>query len=456
MALVTRLKAVAGTALLLCFVGGGGWFWFLSGRTLEDADRLSSILAGFASLLFGLTGVAFGYAAMHQRHGSKRELVGPASYAVTPTAAEKPAEPPTYVGGDVHGPLVTGNKYVFMLDGLSRRMVVLFAASAAVLLVLSVVAFTKDRRRDDEVLTGAYTVVVYGSAAGGSPFERQGELRIRPADDGLPYKWCLQVGRPLGAPQPGSVWFGTHGTCFGSGYDGPISTVEEEDGETVISPLPSPPPPPKGRALESFTVSSGLTAPVYAPDRGSVRFRVNGSRLEGAIALEGLSIFGDPGRGTLTTTFTAVLASRDPDALLSTPVDPVPLVTPVPAPTAKGQRYTVKTILSFQRVRGSEAFVASARARFASATFMIEQVDEGDFVYMTADSLDNPLKGSVRGSGPIYTLAAQRTSTIGDSRSSVGGTLDTTGAEPTVRLTLTSTSDTGETSYEVAAVLSPA
>ncbi|MFG1754060.1 hypothetical protein [Streptosporangium sandarakinum] len=366
---------------------------------------------------------------------------------------------------------MTGNKNTLIFGGLSRRQQRLIWSVLVLLVVLGcatiLVLIRDDADKPKAVRTGAYTVSVRGSVVGGATFDQQGELRIRRSSDGLPYKWCLKVGNPWGAPAPGAIWFGTNGTCFGSGLDGPVVRLREDGGETVISPVT----PPMGleKNMNSFTATSGITASAYLPDRGEVRFHAATSSLAGTISLQGIDASGGTTRGVFTATLNASLTSDDPDALISSPVEPVPYDssarTDVAENKAVGTRYSVKTLVFFKQLQGSPAFVDRARARAAGTIFIIDDRDGGDFVYAPPDARDDifPVTGKATGTAPFFVLTGRRSSETLEAEAVVGGNVDLSGREPVMNLTVTTTvgistataSATNATSYEFQAILQP-
>ncbi|MEU4242906.1 hypothetical protein [Actinoplanes sp. NPDC026619] len=371
------------------------------------------------------------------------------------TNGEPAADRHVQVGGNVVGAVVTGNdnKVDVHATTVSRRQrhAIWAAVTAGLLASVAVVAVVISANRAPDrpaVQFGAYTVTVRGSAIGGAAFDLQGELRIRKGAAKLPYKWCLKVGNPWGAPAPGMIWFGSHGTCFGAGTSDPLVEIRTSGTETSLVPLE--PARPAGENANAFTATTGLLATAYVPDRGELRFRVQESTLTGTIGLLGLSAFGDSGRGTMTATFAAARVSEDPDALISSPIQPVPWVSDDSTPQRHfpGTRYTVKTVIDFTRLSGSAAWTDRARARFAGAVLIVD-TSGGKFMYDPPDARSDlfPVTGGVTGAGPVYVLAGQRRS--GDLTTTVGGTLDTSGAEPTATLTFTS----GEESHRATAVL---
>lgn len=436
------------TIALVCLVlaaGLGGWVWYLSGLTLQEKDSASSVLAGFAAVIFGVTGVALAAAALRQRTKSDD--------AAGSIVGERGVQAST-----INAPVITGDHNT--ITGWSPRtiwvigVVMVLAASAS---IASVVVALRDDPPPPARL-GAYTVTVSGSAIGGDPFELQGELRVRKATDGQPYEWCMKVGFPMGTPKPGAIWFGTNGTCFGKGGDKPVATIRESSGEHTLTPLS--PPPPLDQSMNTFTATSGLLAVAYQPNGGDVRFRATEQRQEGTLSLQGLALSGLSTPGTFTATFTAALVSDDPEAQVSSPIDPAFGESEQPAapPNIKGTRYTVRTITSFKPNAGSEEFDGSARSRFAAAVFVIDAREDGEFVYDPPDSRKDvfPVTGKVLNKGPVYVLAGSRDagSELTAAHAEVGGTLDLTGQAPVVRLTLKTTTGMGmQSSYEVEAVL---
>lgn len=59
-----RVKLVTALVPILLCAGLSGWAWYLSGRSLQEADNASSVLGGFAAVVFGVTGVLLGVAAL--------------------------------------------------------------------------------------------------------------------------------------------------------------------------------------------------------------------------------------------------------------------------------------------------------------------------------------------------------------------------------------------------------
>ncbi|MEV5819603.1 hypothetical protein AB0L22_10550 [Micromonospora haikouensis] len=379
-----------------------------------------------------------------------------------PTAVDRSVR----IEGTVAAPVVTGDRNkVWVGSYLSRHQWLLWLIALMVMCAIAGIAVLvkaardAENRRIDPVRTGAYTVTIRGSAVGGSPFEQQGELRIRHATDSLPYEWCLRVGDPWGAPVPGAILFGTNGTCFGPGADVPVVTLTERAGEVVLVPVN--PPPALRDSMNAFTATSGIASMAYVPDGGEIRFRPAASKIEGSISLQGIGAFGESGSSTFTATLAATLVSEDPEALLSRPIAPAP-VTDTSAPGRRGEqvagtRYTVKTITLFRRLQGSPDFDKTAQARFAKAVFIVDARDGGLFVYDPPDSRTDifPVTGTVTTAAPVYVLSGRRSSGEGATAADavVGGVLDLSGNEPVIRLTLTTTALTTTTSYEVEAVL---
>jgi hypothetical protein len=363
-------------------------------------------------------------------------------YAMTSDPGENRG---VHVGGDNRGAVVTGNANTVEVHhtstGLSRRQrLAVWAAVAAGLLASVVVIVVVVVEDQPAVKVGAYTVTVRGSAVGGARFEHQGELRIHPSADSLPYRWCLKAGFPWAAAA-GAIWFGSHDTCFGSDEAAPLVTISEAGGETTIVPAA------RRGTMNAFTAVAGLTAQVYLPDSGSVRFRAGEAQLEGTIGLGGPAGDGASARSQYTATFSAVRVSDDPHAAISSPQEPV-AVSALPASSLAGDRYAIKTVLAFTQVSGNASWIDPARARFSGAVLVVNTA-EGRFVYHAPDARSDlfPVNGTATGAGPVFVLAGQRQS--GGTTATVGGTLDLSGAEPTVRLTLS----TGPASYETTAIL---
>jgi len=231
-----------------------------------------------------------------------------------------------------------------------------------------------------------------------------------------------------------------------------VVAIAESDGEQILNPAP-----PSGGRMNAFTATSGVLAGAYVPDGGSVRFRPSPSRIEGSLSLQGLeSITGRTTRGTLTATFIAQRISDDPEALVSSPIDPVfgSGEQPVPPPEAPGVRYTVRTITSFIDTAGHPEFTPTARARFAAAVFLINAKDGGSFRYDPPNSRTDifPITGTVTGSGPVFALSGSRATGEGATAASaqIGGTIDVSGPVPVVRLTLRTETGVGsESGYDV-------
>jgi hypothetical protein len=452
---VTRRAKVAMALSLLVLCGGlGVWTWYLSGQSLQDADSASSVLSGFAGVVFGVTGVVLGLAGLRQ---SSQDQEGPTTEAEPSVVGERAV----IVHGGTRGPVITGD-YATVTDFSPRvvwllGLVVALAAGASITSV--VLALRDEQQLPATVQVGAYTVTVRGSAIGGDPFELQGELRVRAATDGQPYEWCMKVGNPWGAPKPGAIWFGTNGTCFGKGADRAVTVVSESAGEHILTPVN--PPARLDENLNGFTATSGILAGAYVPDGGEVRFRPAPSRLEGTLSLQGLeALTGGSTRGTFTATFTAALVSDDPEALVSSPIDPIFGQTQPPtAPDIDGIRYTVRTIISFVDIADNPEFVNSARSRFAGAVFIIDARDGGNFVYAPPNSRNDvfPIVGTVTGDGPVYVITGSRSSGDGAAATTaeIGGTLDTSSADPVARLILRTTVAGINTNseYQVEAIL---
>lgn len=453
-----RTKSLIALTLMASGAGIGAWAWFLSGKTLQEAGNWSSVLAGFTAVTFGLAGLLVAVLALPT---SRRK-----SIARVDEIAKLVSIRSVQVEGSVKAPVIAGDKNkVWVGSQLVRHqwllwLIVLMVLLAIVgILMLIAAALDANKKRAEPVRIGAYTVTIRGSAIGGSTFEQQGELRIRHATDSLPFEWCLMVGQPWGAPVPGAIWFGTNGTCFERGADKPVVTLSESAGETVLTP--ANPPSALRDSMNAFTATSGILSTAYVPDRGEVRFRYTASRIEGSISLQGLDAFGGSARGTFTTTLAATLVSEDPEALLSSPIEPVPgadaKASNRDSSQVAGIRYTVKTVTLFNQLQGSPEFVKTARARFAGTVFIVDARDGGRFVYDPPNSRTDifPVTGTVTSAEPVYVLTGERS--VGEgataAEATVGGTLDLSGDEPIIRLTLTSTAITTTTSYKVEAIL---
>ncbi|MER5622292.1 hypothetical protein ABT061_14755 [Streptosporangium sp. NPDC002544] len=374
---------------------------------------------------------------------------------------QKPDDSSINIKGSVFGPVIKGNSNTLTFGISARQWRTIWIILTAILLIGSatiifIVSDYWQTERATRVRVGAYTVVLYGSAAGGATFEQQGELRIRRSTDRLPYEWCLKVGNPWATPAPGAVWFGTNGTCFGNGLDEAVAHIQEKNGETLITPVD--PPPTLEQSPNSFTATSGISTDPYVPDRGEVRFSASASKLEGVLSLQGLETAGRSTRGVFTATLRASLASDDPEAPISSPVEPAPYTDTKGSNSAAhkvdGKRYTVKTIISFRQLAGNPEFIKSEQARFAGAVFVIDTRQGGTFVYDPPDSRSDifPVTGTVTSADPLYVLSGQRSSESVDAKTVIGGTLDLSGSEPTLKVTLTTTAITTN-SYEIEAIL---
>jgi hypothetical protein len=93
-----RVKLVIAVALVLLAVTCGGWGWFLSGKTLDDADKWSSIMAGFAGLILGSGGLITGVLALRQPAGTDQQAWPP-----------QPGSRSVKIGQDNHGVVITGD-----------------------------------------------------------------------------------------------------------------------------------------------------------------------------------------------------------------------------------------------------------------------------------------------------------------------------------------------------------
>lgn len=98
--------------------GLGGWAWFLSGRSLQEATDWSGILAGFAAIVFGVAGLAVGLLALRPPApptvpASPSPPIPPTPPAPAPAAGTGPDMPPgdrsVRIGGNVTGVVVAGD-----------------------------------------------------------------------------------------------------------------------------------------------------------------------------------------------------------------------------------------------------------------------------------------------------------------------------------------------------------
>ncbi|MFG1754059.1 hypothetical protein [Streptosporangium sandarakinum] len=99
---------VALTSILVCALGAG-WTWLLSGRTLQEADNLSSVLSGLVSTAFGIFGLVFGALALRPERSSPSSRSQPDGEPAVETD-RRPGKGSVWVEGDVYGPIVTGDK----------------------------------------------------------------------------------------------------------------------------------------------------------------------------------------------------------------------------------------------------------------------------------------------------------------------------------------------------------
>ncbi|WP_170990925.1 hypothetical protein [Herbidospora galbida] len=291
---------------------------------------------------------------------------------------------------------------------------------------------------------GTYTVILEGSVANGSPFTRQGELRVRRPSD-----WCLRVGNPAGAPAPGAIWFASDASCFDGSADDVFAEWATDGEQTVLTPVNH------ARSMNLFNAVSGVTAAAYTPDRGEVRFQADGAQVTGTINLQGVDLMGGTAeRGVFTAKFEAAQISDDPEALISSPEDPAATSELTPS-DATGARYSVKTVISLDQLQGDPGNLDAARARIAGAIFVIDARDGGDFLYAPPDSRDDlfPVEGTVSGAEPAYVVSGDRAAD--QAKVAVGGAVDLSGAEPVIHLTVTTTAFSKVTSYEFRAVLRP-
>jgi hypothetical protein len=93
-----RSKLVIAGALVLLAVACGAWAWFLSGKTLDDADKWSSVMAGFTGVILGASGLIIGVLALRQPAGTDQQASPPG-----------PGSRNIEVGQDNHGVIITGD-----------------------------------------------------------------------------------------------------------------------------------------------------------------------------------------------------------------------------------------------------------------------------------------------------------------------------------------------------------
>jgi hypothetical protein len=464
--MLARLRARRLAALmifigLLCLV----WAAVLFLGPLDRADKLSSVLSGFAALISCVSG--FWLLLREQSPGRPEDgRTDRATRAGAKSVRANSSQPPggqsvtgdrnILVSGDFRGRDLTvhGDRYGFGPGAVT-------AIVTTLLLVVFLVVFSVFRLRQspvDSLRMGAYTVELQGSTLGGATFHRQGVLRVAPSVDGSPFNWCLMVGNPW-AGGSGAVWFGSYGTCFGSGADVALAAVLVKGSHVQLSPIEVD--LPLGKNLNAFSVSSSLTANPMIPDRGDVILDVRGSRIEGSINLQGIQAFGGSGRGIFTAQIMGQLSSFDSNALIDAPLEQSSAAEPFAvtgeAANIKGARFTVSRLISFRQVTGSPAFVERARARIMGATFVVEKRLGGSFVYAPPDSRTDlfPIIGDVAGTSPLWILSGR--ANVGESLASaettVGGSLDLSGGEPLLRLKLETSTPGNKTAYEIEAIL---
>jgi hypothetical protein len=83
---------------VLLAVACGGWAWFLSGKTLDDADKWSSVMAGFAGVALGIGGLITGVLALPQPAKTEQQA-----------SPSHPSSRNVEVSGDNHGTVITGD-----------------------------------------------------------------------------------------------------------------------------------------------------------------------------------------------------------------------------------------------------------------------------------------------------------------------------------------------------------
>jgi hypothetical protein len=172
------------------------------------------------------------------------------------------------------------------------------------------------------------------------------------------------------------------------------------------------------KTLNVFTASSGLLARPLEPIKGFVFFDVLGTRLDGSVNLQGVETFGGDGAGSLTVSFEAQLSSTDPecvvDAPLEQPVGADPKALAAASRQVRGTRFVVERIEDLTQIDGSPAFLPNARRRIGSAVLVVQERAGGAFAFVPPDARNDlyPLLGSVTGTPPLFTLAAQ--TSVGD------------------------------------------
>jgi hypothetical protein len=103
----TRRWTLAGVLLILA-LACGGWAWFLAGRPLSERDQWSSVLGGFAGVVFGVLGLVVAVLALRQP-----PAVQPPDDAPAPEAPPSPrpgsGDRSVTVRGSNDGIIVTGD-----------------------------------------------------------------------------------------------------------------------------------------------------------------------------------------------------------------------------------------------------------------------------------------------------------------------------------------------------------
>jgi hypothetical protein len=72
--------------------------WFLSGKTLDDADRWSSVMASFAGVILGIGGLIIGVLALRQPAKTEQQA-----------SPSHPSSRNVEVSRDNHGTVITGD-----------------------------------------------------------------------------------------------------------------------------------------------------------------------------------------------------------------------------------------------------------------------------------------------------------------------------------------------------------
>jgi hypothetical protein len=464
---VSRLRIGLRTGVLLAIAAFGiAWALVLVSGSLARADSLSSVISGFAAVLFGLPPLVSWYRDSKKTPDavagqSSKPAAHPPDTAGTsrrssrhPPTASIPAEP-AFVGRNL---TVRGSRNVIGHHNtvgfgprafLGTIIVIMLGAAGIVFVSSRTVPTAPDSLRD-----GAYLAEVRGSVQD-SAFDREGALRVRPGHDGLPYQWCLEVGNPWATSAAGTIWFGTNGTCFGSGRDAALTDMQTNGSTTRIHPNVTD--LPLNENPNAFAAPAGSNPSVYIPESGDVSFTVSGSTLTGEINLSGPPGTGSGAQGQITMALSARLVSTDPDAIISIPSDSPDSTPPASGPSrsqaVEGTRFTVKSIDALDQTAGSTAFMDSERERINNADLTVQERLGGSFVWAPANSRADlfPLIGQVNGSAPIFELTGQAKANAGtlvETTVKIHGFLNLSGDEPRLTLDETVISQRKAFSYE--------